>query len=410
MKNFLAYALLAVIVSSVLNFTVYAEFDPLGGLGGGSNFDQQQPQPKPAYVPENTPVTDLDALTNPQPEPDQVQEKPQPTEQSGSDVEDNVSLTIAECLIMEQLEIEDKRCDKLKQAINCPEYTACIIDKGKEKDNCFASCNFDVNSPGCRSCREQYNAGLAVCEAINPACTAKYPTEKLTLPKSSFEALDPIGDVRITYEDNPRASDMQTIDQDAEALVGATIFTGDKGSVALRFSDNSTAFIGPNAYFRIDDFYASDRFEQTRTFLKNGSVRIMIRAKSEDENVKYSYVVMTPLWKAEAKGTEFEINVAEDGMAKLETFSGEVEISDYEGNLLATVPAGETYESKADTQSVDDGVENTGATSLDADSGSRVTYDFFEEQKRKRIILAAEIATGIILVGVIYFAVRRFRK
>lgn len=410
MKNYLAHMLLAIIVSVFLNFTVYAEFDPLGGLGGGGNFDQPQLQPKPVYVPENTPVTDLDALTNPQPdpqpvpetkpEPAPVQEKPQPTEQSGSDTEDNVSLTIAECLIMEQLEIQDKRCDRLKQAINCPEYTSCIIDKGKEKDDCFASCSYGVNSPGCRSCREQYNAGLSVCEAINPQCTAKYPTEKLTLPKSSFEMLDPIGDVRITYEDNPRAFDMQTIDQDAEALVGATIFTGDKGSVALRFSDNSTAFIGPNAYFRIDDFYASDKLEQTRTFLKTGSVRVMIRAKSEDEDLQYSYVVMTPLWKAKAKGTEFEVNVTEDGMAKLETFSGEVEISDYDDNLLARVPAGEIYESKAE-ENIIKNIES---------SGSTVTYDFFEEQKRKRIILAAEIAIGIVFVGVIYFVVRRFRK
>lgn len=419
MKKFLVYLLLSTTILTTVSITAYSDFDPLGGLSGGKKFDQPAPAPKPASAPTpqpvspspSTPANDVNTPANPQPEPEQ--EKPQPEKADAAATEDDLALTFAECLIMEQLEIQDDRCDRLKQAINCPEYTACILDYGKEKNNCFANCNA-VTGGGkpCNTCRELYNTSLAICEKVDPSCAGKYPTKRLTVSRSSLGMLDASGDVRITYQDNPKASDMKSLGEggeETEALVGATIFTGDNGQTTLRFSDNSTAYVGPGSYFRIDDFYTSETFEESSAFLKNGSVRVNIATNNNNGKMKYSYVVMTPLWKAKAKGTEFEIKIADDGSAKLETFSGKVEILDYEDNLIATVIAGGNYESKPVIRPDDKNTTASDLTTSDEES-SGIIYDFFEEQNKRKIILAAEIIGGLLVIGVVYFGIRRFRK
>jgi len=147
------------------------------------------------------------------------------------------------------------------------------------------------------------------------------------------------GDVRVTYLDNPTPAGMEEVTDNRAIQVGATIFTGEKGSTTVVLPSGITQVIGPNSYFRIADYYTGDNVDETYTILKNGSVRTKID-KQGDKTVEY--VVITPLWKVEAKGTEFELTVEANGTTQLTTDSGEVQLRDHEDQLVAAVPAGES--------------------------------------------------------------------
>lgn len=409
MKNL---AKLAYLMPVFLVFTTsfyglsYAEnFDPLGGLSGGSG---GSPNPDPQ-------VYDLDALTEGAGEKDEVkpeEEKPEAVKpdqvKSGDDAtangenssEDEFSLSIAECLIMEQLGIEDKKCDKVKQAFKCPDYTTCINYCGKQLDICFAQAAKGEKGVSDNACRSHYNNEcLFQCAQLYKECGAKYPPEKLQLPQSGFELLDASGDVRVTYEDNPTPAGMKAIVKDVDELVGATIFTGEKSGVTLRFSDGSTAYVGQNAYFRIDDFYTSDKLEKAKVFLKNGQVKVMVN-QFKDDDKKYAYVVMTPLWKVEVKGTELLITVNEDGSAKVETLSGEVEVYDYDDKLLASVAAGEEYSSSPS--------KFADPSSLQLSDDPVYSYeDFVSDQNMKKWVYGFGALGAVILVGAFGFYLKR---
>ncbi|MBI4235497.1 FecR domain-containing protein [Candidatus Peregrinibacteria bacterium] len=416
MKNFSKW-IISVPIMTVLAMSFYvgyaADFDPLGGLSGGSG---GSPNPDPQ-------VYDLNALTDGAGEKEEVkpeEEKPEvkpgategadknksvpgdkdgekengSKEQGDNSSSDELSLSLAECLIMERLEIKDPKCEKMKQAFQCPDYTTCISYCGKTLDVCFGKvAKGDPNIINGNACRDHYNnACLPQCADLYKECGTKYPPEKLKSPQSAFELLDARGDVRITYENDPRASDMRSVTEDVEGLVGATIFTGDKGMVALRFSDGSNAYVGSNAYFRIDDFYTSDKFEKGNLFLKQGQVRVLIN-QFDSQRTKYAYVVMTPLWKAEVKGTEFIVTVDESGKVEIETVSGEVEILDFDDNLLASVAAGEKYES-----SPEDALE----VSDDGEAFDEQIYsyeDFVNDRKVEKWLYSLGSLVVIILIG-----------
>ncbi|MBI4231922.1 hypothetical protein HY605_01705, partial [Candidatus Peregrinibacteria bacterium] len=271
-----------VLIRSLLSFLLIQSLFSLTAFSSNPVYNPYSPYSP--VIPDND-VYDMDALTSGQDDSgqddsgqddsgqdDSGNKQNPPTNKNTEKTFDGASLTFAECLIMEQLEIKDPRCDRLQQVINCPEYTICIQDCGNSKDS--------------------YKACLAVCEQIDPKCTQKYPISSL-LPKSDIEILDARGDARITYDDNPTPADMQSVSDEAEIKVGATVFTGSNGSFTLRFGNNASAAVGPDSYFRIDNFFESDKFEGARTYLKNGSVKINVNLTKEDKNVKYAYVVLT---------------------------------------------------------------------------------------------------------------------
>lgn len=401
-----------VIMLSLGGFSYAEDFDPLSGLSAGSGGG-----PAP-----DSQVNDLDALTNGAGEKEEVKpEEAKPVEiKSGEDTatsgenssEDEFSLSIAQCLIMEQLGIKDAKCDKIKQAFKCPDYTTCINYCGKMLDVCFGIAAKSKNING-NVCRLQYNDQcLPECANLYKECGAKYPPEKLQLPVSKFELLDASGDVRITYNDNPTPADMSQVKQDANGLVGATIFTGDKSGVTLRFGDGSTSYVGPNAYFRVDDFYTSDKLEKATMFLKNGQAKVIVNPLKDDDK-KYAYVVMTPLWKVEVKGTELLITVNEDGSAKVETLSGEVEVYAFDGKLLANVSAGEKYEGVSSDVSGEGSLDFDAAKKAlenqQADDGIYSYEDFLSDQNMKKWVYGLSALGAVILVGAFGYYLKRRR-
>lgn len=431
MKNLAKWAYLLpvflVFTISFYGFSYAENFDPLGGLSGG-----RYGSPTPAPSPESE-VKDLDDLTEGAEEKEEVKpEEEKPVEvkpdqiKSGDDAianeenssEDEFSLTIAECLIMEQLGIKDEKCDKLKLALDCPDYTSCVGYCGKMLDVCFDEVAKWKNIRGdtCRSI--YYDQCLPQCAGSYKECAQKYSPKQLELPQSQFELLDASGDVRITYIDNPTPADMSTVKKDMGGLVGATIFTGEKSGVTLKFSDEVSAYVGQNAYFRIDDFYATDKFEKARVFLGNGQVKVLVNQR-DDGKKKYSYVIMTPLWKAEVKGTELTVTVEEDGKAMLETISGEVAVYDFDGKLLANVGAGEKYEGMPsgvsdegdlDVDSAQKTVEEKALEEQKGLSSQIYSYeDFLNDQRMKKWAYGLGAFIAIILVGALWYYLKRRR-
>lgn len=430
MKNLakLAYLLPVFLVFTMSFYGLsYAEnFDPLGGLSGGR---YGSPSPAPSLDLE---VKDLDDLTEGvedkeeevKPEDEKpVDENPENVESVGekpdekpADSPDEFSLTIAECLIMERLEIKDEKCDELRLALDCPDYTSCVGYCGKMLDVCFDEVAKWKNIRGdtCKSI--YYEQCLPQCAGSYKECAQKYSPKQLELPQSQFEFLDASGDVRITYIDNPTPADMSTVKKDMGGLVGATIFTGEKSDVTLRFSDGSTAYVGQNAYFRIDDFYTSDKLEKARVFLKNGQVKIMVN-QFKDDDKKYAYVVMTPLWKAEVKGTELTVTVEEDGKAVLETISGEVAVYDFDGELLANVGAGEKYEGMPsdvsnegdlDVDSAQKAAEEKALEEQKVLSSQIYSYeDFLNDQRMKKWVYGLGAFGAVLLVGAFRYYLKR---
>lgn len=416
MKSFYKKFILFWLISTLLVGIAYAQgFDPLKGLGAGGGGNQPtpaEPQTTSAtslFNTTETPTTDMETLINGLPQNKPVQPtktvepaKIEPAKTTESTTEqpedtDEFSLTIAECLIMEQLEIEDKKCDKLKQSLKCPEYTGCSQKCSVVKDSCFAQCNQGENSISCSKCRLEYDNCMSWCATDEPKCAEMYPPAKLKLPASSLQIFNASGDVKITYG-NPQTSYLQKLEGDIEALVGVTIFTGNDGKLNLKFSDESEAFIGANANFRIDDFYTSEKLEKAIVYLKNGSVRVLVNSeKSKDK--KYSYVVMTPLWKVKVKGTEFEINAAEDGSATLKTTSGAVEILDHEDDLIKTVAAGESYQADKDGKEITNTSDSNDKEIAADNNPPQPDYNY--------LYIGLAVLGGLVILSLLFWLMRR---
>src|SRR3990167_3926393 len=251
---------------------------------------------------------------------------------------DETAVTMAECIIFQRLEIYDRRCDELTRGLDCPNYAECLQTCEQDKKICFVVVAKKTDQPY-KVCSNYYNTCTDRCSALNPQCSKKYPPRNMEGTVKELNLTNSTGDVRVTYLDNPTPAGMEEVTDNRAIQVGATIFTGEKGSTTVVLPSGITEVIGPNSYFRIADYYTGDNVDETYTILKNGSVRTKID-KQGDKTVEY--VVITPLWKVEAKGTEFELTVEANGTTQLTTDSGEVQLRDHEDQLVAAVPAGES--------------------------------------------------------------------
>lgn len=282
-------------------------------------------------------VYDLDALTEGYEETNTNTQNTDPVDTTNTNTTtksepSEAALTLAECIIYQRLEIEDARCTELLRDFSCSEYAGCLSACAGYVITCYSE---EVYS----QCVAEKLSCLDSCSYDFPQCAATYPPTVNNAAAKPLPLSDPVGDVRITYEDNPRAVDMETVSKSRDIHAGAAIFTGDKGSVMLTLPNGSTQYIGPNSYFRIAEYIDTDTTAQTYTILENGNIKVRLE---NPETQKVGYVVMTPLGSVRATGTEFELTVNTNGTMELESFEGDVEILDTAGNLLNVVSAGQT--------------------------------------------------------------------
>lgn len=317
--------------------TAWAEFDPLGGLGGGGSGGPSG----------QTNVSDLDALTNEVPEEpvnSNVDANANTNANTNTNEPSEIEITLAECIIYQKLEIEDARCDRLMAELNCPDYAAYLNFCEQQSQYCLADLAAQKPSVTYSGCVASYNSCIDLAVDTNSACAKQFPPRQLNGEKTTqFGLTDATGDVRVFYEDNPTPARMQAVDSNRTVQTGAAIFTGDNGTVTLTLPNGITQVIGPNTYFRLVDYYTGQELDQIYTMLKNGNVRIGIDRPNER---RVGYIIITPLWKVSAKGTEFDVSVEEDGTEKVSVVSGTVEVTDVTGSEVLTIPAGQvvTYD------------------------------------------------------------------
>ena len=262
------------------------------------------------------------------------------------------ALNLAECIIYQRLEIEDARCDKLMAELNCPEYAGYVTDCEGQHQQCLAAIAKQYSSDTYSQCSAFYKSCTDSAVDFYPECSKKFPPRNISGEKiTKFNLEDAVGDVRVFYEDNPTPFEMETVTKNRTIQTGAVIFTGESGSATLTLPNGSVQYVGPNTYFRIADYYTSDQLDSIITILKNGNVRVGLDNSGTSQ---VGYLVLTPLWKVSAKGTEFEVTVNEDGTEAISVTAGLVELASLVGDDELTLTAGETATSDEFGEIVDD--------------------------------------------------------
>ena len=181
---------------------------------------------------------------------------------------------------------------------------------------------------------------------------------------------------------------MQTVTDVTVVKPGVRIFTGDNSGLKIRFSNGTEVHVGEGTYFLVNDFGYTDNMEESHMFLNNGSVKVKIDAQP---GKRTAYSVITPLFEARAKGTEFEVFVDENGDTRVEVKSGEVEIIDLQGEKISSIEAGEDYEEDLeDPMYIND-----------------VTYDDVYED---RTVLYLSIAGSVVVLVFIVLIIWKIRK
>lgn len=262
----------------------------------------------------------------------------------------DLAVTLAECLIYEQLDIDDASCVKLMTSLNCPDYASMLGKCEEQYQLCLATSVSATNVVSYSECGAFYKSCTDFAVDRYVTCGEKFPPRLPNGDKSPiFRMSEPIGDVRIHYQDNPTPAEMESVGSTRSIQTGAAIFTGDNGSVTLRLPNGVTQRLGPNTYFRIADYYTTDTFNNTYTLLQNGSVSVAI---PHQENTTVAYTVITPLWNVHAKGTEFTVSIGDDGAETVTVTSGEIEVRDHLGSDTQLVGSGETMAANAAGDSV----------------------------------------------------------
>lgn len=367
MRKYIVFSLVGMM--GFIHQTTYAEVYDMDALTDGYN--------------ENT-TTSVETNTN-------ATNKNTPTTTTPTETT-NQELNLAECIIYQKLEIEDAQCDKLMSSFSCPEYADSLDACEAQYQHCVS------NLASYSSCVATYKSCTDLVASSFPVCAKQYPPRQVTGDKvTAFQLTEATGDVRVFYEDDPTPLSMEAVTADRAIQAGAALFTGDKGSVTLQLPNGVKQVVGPNTYFRIADYYASDRLMSVYTQLPNGNVQVRIDAP---DSTQVSYVVITPLWKVSAKGTEFEVSVNDDGTQLLTVTSGAVELVDLFDGTTRTVSAGETFSSEeSDTELLD----------LESDYTLTSKLQHFWSTQRWAIILGGLGIVALVVGGIIWLVVRRHR-
>lgn len=184
---------------------------------------------------------------------------------------------------------------------------------------------------------------------------------------------------------------METVRGSRNIHTGAAIYTGDSGEVTITLPNGVMQWIGPGSYFRIADYTETDNTQNFVSLLPNGNIKIKIE---NPDNKKIGYTIITPRGKIRAKGTEFALQVIDDGVMRLETFSGVVELLDHAGNSLAFVGGGESL------------TQNSEGQITDYSSGVSFAHGAPEEatplgDRFSSVVMIGLLVGGLVLVGCI---------
>ena len=121
----------------------------------------------------------------------------------------------------------------------------------------------------------------------------------------------------------------------AAVRAGDTILTGDSARAQLRFTDGAMLALQPQSEFRIDDYHyagQADGSEKGVFSLLKGGLRTITGfiGRTHRNNYKVSTAVAT----IGIRGTEYTVQVEEDGTTQVHTGEGLIEISGTAGSLL----------------------------------------------------------------------------
>lgn len=333
---------LFVVASSVQANTERLAYDPLGGLSSGYS---GSPDDEGVVVDtgndETGSISDIFADEEPDSEKrveEETEEVEDPVIKDNTSAEsgtDEIALTIAECIIMQQLEIEDERCEELFADVSCQDYTACVETCQATKRACYVNC--DTLKDECKECRYYYKQCVNICGETTESCPAAQTVkEPDTTP--TFRLISSQGDVRITYETDPRAVDLLNIDEDSTMEAGGAIYTGDNSSVYVYLPNGASQRIGPNSYFRIADYHEGSNVDETVVLFEDGSIEVNIPG---DNDKPTAYVLITPMAKYQAKGTEFTVDTTAAG-ERLTVTEGTVEVLSVKDDVWASAGPGQT--------------------------------------------------------------------
>lgn len=349
-------------------------------------------------------VYDLDDLTEGAATPaTDVQNTPTNTSQPTTNVNtakpstepSEAALTLAECIIYKRLDIQDARCDEIERIMSCPGYNSCLESCDIVATTCYNDVAKYPATKSYNACVEKKMSCFDTCSAQYPQCSAQYPPTVDGTRATPIQLSEVSGDVRVTYQDNPSIANMESVKDERGIHVGATIFTGEKGSVMLTLPNGSTQWVGPKSHFRIADYFSNDTTQNVISILQSGNIKIRLE---NPVTQKVGYTVITPLGRVRATGTAFELAVAEDGTQEIEVTEGTVDLLSTTGELLNVAAEGQTV------------TQNTSGTMIFYNSDgveiARWNPKTAQSLDNTNLTIAVSIVVGIVVVLLIIIAVR----
>lgn len=307
------------------------------------------------------------------------------------------ALTLAECLIYKRLDIQDARCDEIERIMSCPGYNSCLESCDIVATTCYNDVAKYPATKSYNACVEKKMSCFDTCSTQYPQCSTQYPPTVDGTRATPIQLSEVSGDVRVTYQDNPSIANMESVKDERGIHVGATIFTGENGSIMLTLPNGSTQWIAPNSHFRIADYFANDTTQNVISILQSGNIKIRLE---NPVTQKVGYTVITPLGRARATGTAFELAVAEDGTQEIEVTEGTVDLLSTTGKLLNVADEGQTV-----TQDI------SGAMVFYNSDGAEIARwnpKTAQSLDNTNLTIAVSIVAGIIVVLLMLVIVRVF--
>lgn len=134
--------------------------------------------------------------------------------------------------------------------------------------------------------------------------------------------------------DLARQSEVSAVETGATLQNNDELESGADSYAAIKFVDGSSVVkLFPNSVMVINTEKDDEKLNK-RNYLKSGNVWSKVMKKTGN------FEIETPTTVVSVKGTEFKVEVQEDGSTEVITFSGEVTMRNKQDNKEATVGAG----------------------------------------------------------------------
>ena len=152
-------------------------------------------------------------------------------------------------------------------------------------------------------------------------------TKDISLPELQAFVIDVKGDANIKKNNSQEWIELK---KEQELFSGDEIKTGQDGEVAINFYDNSISQIGPNSQVTFDElFIDDDNYAKTKVSLKVTIGRVWSRIiKLSDKEAVFE--VGSDKTVATVRGTAFDFEVTELGVANINAVEDIVEVSTIE--------------------------------------------------------------------------------